>query len=299
MIFRETIYFINLRHAYLLSPTNAERISSRTVLLTSLPRESLNNERIRSMFYPYFKRHWFIMDCKDLEDNVESREQAALKLETGETGLIKTANKKRLKAEKERKSSVTDSITSVNRNKEVNNGDTTLEMESGNTWTRWISRKDRPTHRLKLWNVPYIGKKVDTIDWGREQLRRLNPQIESQQHEYLHVSTGKGGYQKLLQAIFVQFHSMDAAQQVYRTTNPLKPPYMKAQAIGVPPDQIIWQNLRIGRSERLGRRFLASAFLVVLIIFWAIPVAFVGAISNINYLTNREFPEAPLMKMLF
>ena len=35
-------------------------------------------------------------------------------------------------------------------------------------------------------------------------------------------------------------------------------------------------------------RFAATTgFVIVMIIFWAIPVAFVGSISNINYLTNR------------
>ncbi len=39
-ITRETIYLINLRQAYLLSPWNASRLSSRTVLLTVIYRLS-------------------------------------------------------------------------------------------------------------------------------------------------------------------------------------------------------------------------------------------------------------------
>jgi hypothetical protein len=36
------------------------------------------------------------------------------------------------------------------------------------------------------------------------------------------------------------------------------------------------------------RKFGTSTFLTLMIIFWAIPVAVVGAISNINYLTDSE-----------
>jgi len=43
----------------------------------------------------------------------------------------------------------------------------------------------------------------------------------------------------------------------------------------------------ISFPERVGRFAATTAFVTVMIIFWAIPVAFVGTISNINYLTNK------------
>jgi len=43
----------------------------------------------------------------------------------------------------------------------------------------------------------------------------------------------------------------------------------------------------ISFPERIGRFAATTAFVTVMIIFWAIPVAFVGTISNINYLTNK------------
>ena len=39
--------------------------------------------------------------------------------------------------------------------------------------------------------------------------------------------------------------------------------------------------------ERITRRFLAFAAIVALVVFWAIPVAAVGTISNITFLTNK------------
>jgi hypothetical protein len=61
---------------------------------------------------------------------------------------------------------------------------------------------------------------------------------------------------------------------------------MVANQLGVLPQEVVWNNLRISKAEHLGRWAIATAFITVMIIFWAIPVAFVGAISQINYLTG-------------
>jgi len=53
------------------------------------------------------------------------------------------------------------------------------------------------------------------------------------------------------------------------------------------PVEIIWGNMRISYLERIGRFAATTGFVITLIIFWAIPVAFVGSISNINYLTDK------------
>lgn len=62
---------------------------------------------------------------------------------------------------------------------------------------------------------------------------------------------------------------------------------MSPRYIGLDPTQVIWSNLRIKWWERVIRNSGAIAFVVALIIFWSIPVAVVGAISNINYLTEK------------
>lgn len=49
--------------------------------------------------------------------------------------------------------------------------------------------------------------------------------------------------------------------------------------------QVIWSNLKIKWWERVIRQIVIIGFVVALIIFWSVPVAVVGAISNINYLT--------------
>lgn len=65
------------------------------------------------------------------------------------------------------------------------------------------------------------------------------------------------------------------------------PLHMSPRYIGLDPTSIVWSNLRIIWWERIMRNFATIGFICVLIIFWAIPVAFVGTISNINYLESK------------
>ena len=61
---------------------------------------------------------------------------------------------------------------------------------------------------------------------------------------------------------------------------------MSPRFIGINPDEVIWKNLRIKWWERIVRNIATITFVCLLIIFWAIPVAAVGAISNINSLDH-------------
>ncbi|TAQ86496.1 hypothetical protein B7494_g5178 [Chlorociboria aeruginascens] len=92
---------------------------------------------------------------------------------------------------------------------------------------------------------------------------------------------------KLVPAVFMEFTTQQAAETAFRQMFPSKAPKMDPRAISVPPKEVIWKNLRIKPTEQKGRMAATSAFLTLMIIFWAIPVAVVGAISNINYLTRK------------
>jgi len=59
---------------------------------------------------------------------------------------------------------------------------------------------------------------------------------------------------------------------------------MSPRFIGANPFEIIWSNLSITWWARVLRQIATTSFVVALVIFWSIPVAVVGAISNINYL---------------
>lgn len=282
VITQETIYFINLRHAYLLSPFNAARISSRTVLFTDVPAEYNNQEKLASLFGGSMKRSWLSTDCKDLTEKVEERDKDAMKLESAEIKLVQTANKRRLKWEKKndkRKDGPApgpaDSAAAERAEPEI-------------PGARFMKEKDRPTHRLG--KIPLIGKKVDTINWSRDELRRLVPEVEKNQKLQRNFEG------KLLPAVFVEFHTQQAAETAYRRMTPRRAPHMNTRAISATPNEVIWGNLKINKKERALRKFGTTTFIVLMIIFWTIPVAVVGAISNINYLADSTPPFPPIFE---
>ncbi|KAL1968016.1 hypothetical protein VTN77DRAFT_2433 [Rasamsonia byssochlamydoides] len=265
LITRESIYYINLRQAYALSPAYANRISSRTVLYTAVPKEYLSESKIRRLLgNDKVKNVWIATDTSKLEEKVKERDDAAMKLEGAEIALIKQANAARLKA--------------LKKGEEGHQLDTTIAAdESGSVAARWVKTKDRPTHRLKF----LIGKKVDTINWARSEIERLTPEIEELQAKH------RAGDAKLVSSVFVEFYTQKEAQAAYQAVTHNLPLHMSPRYIGVDPTQVIWSNLRIMWWERVVRNFATIGFVVALIVFWAIPTAFVGAISNINFLTQK------------
>ncbi|KAK5165486.1 phosphate metabolism protein 7 [Saxophila tyrrhenica] len=258
MITRESIYFINLRQAYLLSPFYTSRMSSRTVLYSSVPDDYLDKARLRAMLGPQVRRIWFASETKELEEKVDERDKAAMKLEGAETKLIQTANGARIKSEKKGEGPMAD------------------ESGTGLLASRYLSPKKRPTHRLK----PLIGKKVDTIDWCRSELRRLIPEVDRMQADH------KADRCKKLNSVFVEFETLADAQAAYQSLTHHKVLQMAPRFTGMSPSEIIWGNLKIKWYERGVRFTLTLALVVALIIFWSIPVAFVGAISNVDKLVG-------------
>ncbi|KAF2203168.1 DUF221-domain-containing protein [Delitschia confertaspora ATCC 74209] len=257
IIARESFYTVNLRQAYRRSPWGASRLSSRTILFTSVPK-SLTQAALFEMF-PGVVHAWVASNCKELTKMVEDRDDTAMKLEAAEIQLSRDANNNRMKVAKGKK------------------GYQATDAEDG---ARWLNPKDRPTHKLKF----LIGKKVDTIEYGRQHLAELLPKIQAEQTRHWN---GEGD---LVGAVFLEFATQQAAQNAWekmrhRKTKPNSK--LQARQLGVLPQEVVWNNLRIGVAEHWGRWALATAFISVMIIFWAIPVAVVGAISNINYLINK------------
>jgi hypothetical protein len=61
---------------------------------------------------------------------------------------------------------------------------------------------------------------------------------------------------------------------------------MSPKAIGVKPQDVIWNNLSIPWWQLILRRYAVYAIVAVLIIFWAIPVGIVGIISQVSILAS-------------
>lgn len=197
MVTRELLYYINLRQAYLLSPLYASRISSRTVLFTSVPTAYADEAKMRRMFGKKLKNVWITSDTKALSDLVDQRTKTAMKLEAAETKLIRLANDARLKTAKKGGSFEEQS---------VDNTEAGEEDLSGSVASKYVPAKKRPTHRLKF----LIGKKVDTINWSRQEIERLQPLIDQDQRSH------KAGEAKSLHAAIVEFYEQTEAQAAFQ-----------------------------------------------------------------------------------
>jgi calcium permeable stress-gated cation channel len=285
MVTKESIYYINVRNAYQLSALYARRISSRTVLFTSVPKEYVNEAKLRELFGNKVKNIWLMSDTKTLSEKVEQRDKIAMKLEAGETKLIKLSNEARMKSIKEGGRNVEEGPA----------GRTDVEAESGSAASRWIQPKQRPTHRIGKFGL--IGKKVDTINWSRSELQRLIPEIDAER------ATHKAGEATMAAAVFIEFYTQADAQAAFQDGGGHQMTLSKApRVVGMTPDDVVWTNLSMNTKVRMIRNAVTIALVVLTIIYWyvtpeftrwpiltvsrSIPVAFVGAVSNINYLTK-------------
>ncbi|KAJ4387182.1 phosphate metabolism protein 7 [Gnomoniopsis smithogilvyi] len=266
MIFRECIYYVNLRQAFLISPYYSDRVSSRTVLFTSVPENFLDERKLRKIFGNSVLHVWITGDVKKIDELVEQRDKIAFKLEKAEVKLIKLANKERNKALK----------GSSSDQEEVR---PTLDAESGSIAARWVSPKKRPTHRTGFLGL--FGKKVDTIEWCRDELHRLIPETEAAQAEY------RAGNYKKIPAVFIEFKTQAEAETAFQVLAHHQSLQMSPRYIGITPKDVVWKSLAIPWWQKVVRRYAVLAFVTALIIFWAIPVAVVGVISNISYLESR------------
>ena len=152
LITRETIYYINLRQAYLTTPRNAARLSTRVVLFTGVP-EVYRDPRWIKADIPGVKRVWVATDCTELDTMVTSMNDTAMTLEDIEIKLSTVAVKKSIKGEKH-----------------FADDPERLDSATG----RWVSQDERPSKRI---NPPGIGRKVDAAAYYREQLQAIIPQV--------------------------------------------------------------------------------------------------------------------------
>lgn len=267
-ITRESIFFINLRQAYLLHPSNAAKLSSRTVLFLSVPDGYLDETRLRELLGPQVVRVWIPTDTKELGVMVNDLQKIAMDLEGAEIKLIRTANITRLKSTK--KGNVLQSDES---NAEFVDEST---AGTGSDGAHWVNSNKRPTHRVGKFGL--YGQKVDTINWCRSRLQKGIPGLEAEQEKH------RMGEAKKLNAAFVEFTNIKDAQAVYQSLTHHQILTMIPCLIGMHPSDIIWSNLSIRGWERYIRFALSTTFVVGLVLFWCTPVAIMGMLSNVNYL---------------
>jgi len=151
-------------------------------------------------------------------------------------------------------------------------------------WKDFLEEKDRETMRLPIFgwqwmiSLPLIGKKVDTIDYCRKEVARLNLEIETDQKEPEKFP--------LVNSAFVQFNNQVAAHMACQSVSHHTPQQMAPRVVEISPDDVIWDNMSIKWWESYVRTAAVMALVLGLLIGWTVPVTFTGLLASASYLNS-------------
>ncbi|KAH3663828.1 hypothetical protein OGAPHI_005231 [Ogataea philodendri] len=254
-IYKELIYYTSFRHAIQTTPYYSSLLSSRTLFIDNLP-EEIQDEATLHRLFPAAVNIWYTRDTKELQKLIKKRGKLSGKLEGSFVKLIGKAIKLRSKA--------------VKKNKPL--------PEPANEITSYIPQKKLPTYK-DTW-IPFIGKKKDLLTTGVDEVGDYNEKINKEQLNY------PDGYEKT-GSVFIEFASHLELQRAYQGVPYAKELKYSRRFTSSAPEDIVWENSGLTAKARSGKRTIAATVLTLTIIFWAIPVAVVGFISNINYLTSK------------
>lgn len=267
-IYRELHFYVTLKNMLLSTPYYATKLSSRVVIFQTVPNQYINEHEFFKLFDGVKQIH-VAKTCKALTNKINERASLVSKLENSLNKIIKKAVKIKIKKDKKNEP---------------------IELE--NELVSYIPQKKMPVFKEKF----LIGKKHDLIEYCKERIPKLNEEIRKLQNgeeiEYDPKNDkkffGKDEYKvKKLNSIAVEFENQYYAQLAYQVMVHDQPLHFEPKHIGVEANDIFWPNIRIFWWEKLSRISIAVAVIFILIIIWAIPVAFVGLISNLTYLTNK------------
>ena len=253
VLFRELYFCNSLRAAALSSPKYALKRSSRTIMFRFVPDSLLDTKQVFKL-YNGVKRIYLSRYSRQLVSKVILRDNLVTGLETSQTKLIskavKSYNKEVAKAKKK---------------------GTTIEVTDD--IYRWVPDKKRPK------KGSLFSKKEDLIEYYRKEIPRLDKEVRSLQKKYASFPPRN--------TVFVEFEDQYMAQLAYQTISCHNPMNMSGGYIGIEPGDVVWPNLRLFWWESIARKIIALVFVALTIIFWAVPVAFIGVITNITFLTNK------------
>ena len=156
--------------------------------------------------------------------------------------------------------------------------------EGSPKWKEYIKEKDRDTMRLPIFGwqwmfpIPLLGKKVDTIYYCRQEVARLNLEIEEDQK--------KPEKYPLMNSAFVQFNHQVAAHMACQSVSHHTPNKMAPRVVEISPNDVIWENMSTKWWESYLRTGAVLLLILTLILGWAVPVTFTGLLSHLSYLSK-------------
>ena len=177
-------HYVRVRQHFLVSPAHSSTAQACTVLVTGIPPKYLSESALTHLFSHLpggVRKVWINRDLGDMPDLYKRRLKACKLLESAETSLLNKAIKQN--SQKQKKIAKGGN----NDNSLVPSGDPEASMA---LIEELVPRAERPSHRLPLFtwlpSLPFVGKKVDTIEWAREQVHELNTELEQRRDILAH-----------------------------------------------------------------------------------------------------------------
>lgn len=141
---------------------------------------------------------------------------------------------------------------------------------------RYVLPKKQPTWKQGLLGL--IGTKMN-LQTSPEYIREQNELLERERAKIDELPEGN--------VAFVRFQRQEDAHNFARLAPKSdKALRMMATKIEVYPEDIVWSNTSMSWPQRKLRTAASWALTIGLIIVWAIPVAFVGMVSNVDALCD-------------
>ena len=270
VIYFELLHFIETRQDYLTNEKHAKSPQANTVLITGIEDDYLSARRLRDLFSALpggVRRIWINRDLKGLPKIYSRRLQACSILEIAETKLIQTAMKIYLQGKgspgkgRKRRRKVSDVVSIA---EEI------------------VPENARPKRRLPLhpfpFAIPFLSKKVDTIDWARGEIQETTRLLTEERNKFKNDGEGqrrRKGKKKedypLLNSVFIQFNEQISAHLAIQALLHHEPFKMSRKYVELAPADVIWSNLGKKSGEIRVRTAIGYFITVALIVFWSVP----------------------------
>ncbi|TID14844.1 hypothetical protein CANINC_004515 [Pichia inconspicua] len=260
-IYSELVYYTGFRHSLQCTAFYNSLPSSKVLLLDNVPEDLLEEENLKRLF-PAASNITITRDTKEAREAFEKRTKLQGKLEGAFHKVISKCIGIKRKTEKK-----------LEKGKDVEVPNPPNQIVS------YIKEEKLPKYSYK----PIIGKKKNVFNDGIEEFNDFNLKIEENKKS---IAESSDSLEKV-GTVLLQFSEHLELQRAYQAIDGIESMRKSRKFQGFFPNEIIWKNAGLGFAARKSKRSGAQAFLTLMIIFWAIPVAVVGCISNINYLTEK------------
>lgn len=266
LLFQEFQHFITTRQQWLSTSTHQRLARARTVMLVNVPKDLMDGSSLRELAGSITGSQspvkvWLSREAKKIEDVYDDRTKEHARLEAGEGKMLMQA------------------VKNVKKNKLPSGSSASADPERANSVDALLEKYLTPKQRSKItWKQGFLGL------FGRKMDREQSPAFIREKNEELEKMRSDMEQFKLGNVAFLRFKTQAEAHTFARCVNKEKERKNVQSGIEVVPEDIEWNNTSKNPKQRKIGGIISWALTIGLIIVWSIPVAFVGAVSNIDAL---------------